>query len=69
MEKMKYLILKVSEANGLILNPDEPSLLVTHYSSLLLLFAICCLLFTQVWIGGKNECIHRSKLSGRGFEF
>jgi len=23
MEKMKYLILKVSEANDLILNPDE----------------------------------------------
>jgi len=31
---------KVSEANDLILNPDEPSLLVTHYSSLLLLFAV-----------------------------
>jgi len=28
MEKMKYLILKVSEANDLILNPDEISLLI-----------------------------------------
>jgi len=47
MEKMKYLILKVSEANDLILNPDKPSLLVTRYSSLLLLFAICCSLFAK----------------------
>jgi len=38
MRKMKYLILKVSEANDLILNPDNPSLLVTHYSSLYSLF-------------------------------
>jgi len=30
MEKEIYLILKVSEANNLILNPDIYSLLITH---------------------------------------
>jgi len=40
MRKMKYLILKVSEANNLILNPDELSLLITRYSALLWLFAV-----------------------------
>jgi len=50
MEKIKYLILKAPDKFGsdLILNPDEPSLLVTHYSSLLSLFAVRYLLFAKV---------------------
>jgi len=51
MEKMNYLILKVSEANDLILNPDKPSLLITHYSALLWLFTIPYLLFTLLFTG------------------
>ncbi|MCD6423610.1 MAG: hypothetical protein J7L42_05790, partial [Elusimicrobia bacterium] len=52
MKKTKYLMLKVSEANGLILNPDEPSLLITRYSSLLYLFAVYRLLFVKLSVLG-----------------
>ncbi|MCD6423046.1 MAG: gliding motility-associated C-terminal domain-containing protein [Elusimicrobia bacterium] len=64
MEKMKYLILKVSEANGLILNPDEPSLLITRYSSLLLLFVKLGIVFLFFVISLSAKPYHRITVDG-----